>query len=66
MPLPILVQLVLTIGLALLISALTVHFRDIQCILAHLLHLWFFASPILYYYGDLTGAGADRAAASTP
>jgi len=55
LPLPLMVQLVLTIGLALVVSALTVHFRDIQSILAHLLHLWFFASPVLYFYGDLTG-----------
>jgi ABC-type polysaccharide/polyol phosphate export permease len=55
LPLPLLVQLIFTLGLALGISALTVHFRDIQSILAHLLHLWFFASPILYYYGDVTG-----------
>ncbi len=53
--LPMAVQLVLTIGLALVVSALTVHFRDIQNILAHLLHLWFFASPVLYYYGTLQG-----------
>ncbi len=55
LPLPLLVQLVMTVGLALLVSALTVHFRDIQSILTHLLHLWFFASPVLYFYGDLTG-----------
>jgi lipopolysaccharide transport system permease protein len=55
LPLPMAVQLVLTIGLALVVSALTVHFRDIQNILAHLLHLWFFASPVLYYYGTLQG-----------
>lgn len=55
LPLPLLVQLVLTIGLALIVSALTVHFRDLQNILAHLLHLWFFASPVLYYYGEMTG-----------
>lgn len=54
-PLPVLVQLVFTIGLALLVSALTVHFRDIQSILTHLLHLWFFASPVIYFYGDLQG-----------
>jgi ABC-type polysaccharide/polyol phosphate export permease len=48
LPLPMLVQLLLTLGLALLVSALTVHFRDIQNILSHLLHLWFFATPILY------------------
>jgi len=45
LPLPMLVQLVLTLGVALFVSALTVHFRDIQSILAHVLHLWFFATP---------------------
>jgi ABC-type polysaccharide/polyol phosphate export permease len=55
LPLPMLVQLVLTVGLALIVSALTVHFRDLQSILGHLVHLWFFASPVLYYYGAATG-----------
>jgi len=55
LPLPILVQLVFTLGLALLVSALTVHFRDLQSILAHVLHLWFFATPIIYPYVDQTG-----------
>jgi lipopolysaccharide transport system permease protein len=55
LPLVLLVQLVFTLGLALLVSALTVHFRDIQNILSHLLHLWFFATPVLYYYGDIQG-----------
>jgi len=55
LPLPLLVQLVFTLGLALLVSALTVHFRDIQSILTHILHLWFFTSPVLYFYGDLGG-----------
>lgn len=55
LPLPLLVQLLFTLGLALLLSALTVHFRDIQSILSHILHLWFFASPVLYFYGDLEG-----------
>ena len=65
LPLPILVQLVLTLGLALIVSALTVHFRDIQNILGHLLHLWFFASPVLYYYGDAARACARRCCGST-
>jgi lipopolysaccharide transport system permease protein len=56
LPLPVLVQLVFTLGLALAISALTVHFRDIQNILGHLLHLLFFASPVLYLYGERQGA----------
>ena len=47
-PVIVLVQLVLTIGLALLISALTVHFRDIKDLLGNLLTLWFFATPIIY------------------
>jgi ABC-type polysaccharide/polyol phosphate export permease len=42
------IQLVLTVGLALLVSALTVHFRDVRDLLANLLTLWFFATPIIY------------------
>jgi lipopolysaccharide transport system permease protein len=56
LPLPLMVQLVFTLGMALFFSALTVHFRDIQSILAHVLHIWFFATPVLYYYGDTTGS----------
>jgi ABC-type polysaccharide/polyol phosphate export permease len=56
LPLPILVQLVFTVGLALCVSALTVHFRDIQNILSHVLHLAFFATPVLYTY-EATPAG---------
>jgi ABC-type polysaccharide/polyol phosphate export permease len=48
LPVVILVQLVLTLGGALFLSALTVHFRDIGNILGHVLQLWFFATPILY------------------
>jgi ABC-type polysaccharide/polyol phosphate export permease len=50
LPLPMLVQLVLTLGLAFLLSALTVHFRDIQNILSHVLQLWFFCTPVIYNY----------------
>jgi len=32
----------------LLLSALTVHFRDVRDLLANLLTLWFFATPIIY------------------
>ena len=42
------VQLVLTLGLALFLSALTVHFRDVRDLLSNLLTLWFFATPIIY------------------
>ena len=49
-PVVVLIQLVLTAGFALLLSALTVHFRDLRDILANLLTLWFFATPIIYPY----------------
>jgi len=44
----VLIQLVLTLGFALFISSLSVHFRDIRDLLANLLTLWFFATPIIY------------------
>lgn len=47
-PVIVFVQLLFTTGLALLLSALTVHFRDIKDILANLLTLWFFSTPIIY------------------
>ncbi len=47
-PVVVAVQLVLTTGLALLLSALTVHFRDLKDLLGNLLTLWFFATPIIY------------------
>ena len=47
-PVIVLVQLVFTIGLALFLSALTVHFRDLKDLLGNLVQLWFFATPIIY------------------
>jgi ABC-type polysaccharide/polyol phosphate export permease len=44
------VQFVLTVSLLLLLSALSVHFRDIRDLLANLLTFWFFATPIIYTY----------------
>lgn len=55
LPVPLLVQMVLTLGLALFISALTVHFRDIQNLLNHLMQLWFFSTPVLYSFSSLPG-----------
>jgi ABC-type polysaccharide/polyol phosphate export permease len=52
-PVVILVQLILTMGLALMLSALTVHFRDIRDILGNLMTFWFFATPIIYPYYQL-------------
>src|SRR5438477_4779854 len=47
-PIAVVVQLVFTSALALLLAALAVHFRDIRDILANVLTLWFFATPIIY------------------
>ncbi len=47
-PVIVAVQLLFTVGLALLLSALTVHFRDIKDLLGNLLTLWFFSTPIIY------------------
>jgi ABC-type polysaccharide/polyol phosphate export permease len=50
LPVLVLIQLVFTVALSLMLSALTVHFRDIRDLLANLLTFWFFATPIIYYY----------------
>ena len=46
------VQLVLTSALALLLSSLTVHYRDIKDLLGNVITLWFFATPIIYSWRD--------------
>jgi len=51
-PVIVVAQLVLTIGLGLILAALTVHFRDIRDILQNVLTLWFFATPIIYFWGQ--------------
>jgi ABC-type polysaccharide/polyol phosphate export permease len=47
-PVAVAVQLIFTAALGLALSALAVHFRDIRDILANLLTLWFFSTPIIY------------------
>jgi lipopolysaccharide transport system permease protein len=49
-PLVVAVQFLFTLSCALILSALTVHFRDIRDILSNVLMLWFFATPIIYSY----------------
>jgi ABC-type polysaccharide/polyol phosphate export permease len=53
LPVPLAVQFLLTLGLCLFLSALTVHFRDLMNILGHVLHLWFFATPVLYALSEV-------------
>jgi len=47
-PVAVAIQLLFTTALALIVSALAVHFRDIRDLLSNLLTLWFFATPIIY------------------
>lgn len=47
-PVIILIQLLLTLGFGLFISSLSVHFRDLRDILANLITLWFFCTPVIY------------------
>jgi ABC-type polysaccharide/polyol phosphate export permease len=56
-PVVVLVQLVLSLGLALIVSALTVHFRDLKDILSNLVTFWFFATPIIYSMQDAPPIG---------
>ncbi len=56
-PVTVLVQLVFTSGLALMLAALTVHFRDIRDILSNVLTLWFFSTPIIYWIKEAPGLG---------
>ena len=53
LPVVIAVQLLLTLGIVLIVSALTVHFRDLRDLIANLLTLWFFATPIIYPLKDV-------------
>jgi lipopolysaccharide transport system permease protein len=52
-PVAVLVQLILSLGFALILSALTVHFRDVRDIIGNLMTFWFFATPIIYPYQEM-------------
>jgi lipopolysaccharide transport system permease protein len=56
-PITIFVQLIFTLALALALSALTVHFRDLRDVLSNVLTLWFFATPIIYWIKEAPGLG---------
>jgi len=65
-PVAVLVQLIFTLGCALILSALTVHFRDIRDILGHLITIWFFATPIIYPYTQMTEPWQKRLLNANP
>jgi lipopolysaccharide transport system permease protein len=52
-PLVLSIQLLFTLGMSYLISALNVGFRDLQHIVTNLLTLSFFLTPVLYSYQDV-------------
>ena len=56
-PIVVFVQLIFTLACALILSALTVHFRDIRDILGNLMTFWFFATPIIYPMSYAKGIG---------
>ncbi len=51
LPIAIIAQFIFMMGFSFLVSALTVHFRDLKDILTNLLTLWFFGTPIIYAFG---------------
>ena len=56
-PVVVALQFVFTLGLGLLLAALTVHFRDLRDILGNLLTFWFFSTPIIYSMTQAPGIG---------
>jgi lipopolysaccharide transport system permease protein len=65
LPLIVGVQCLTTLGLALIAASLTVLFRDVKDLLANLLTLWFFATPIIYPLWSAP-AGVQRVLAFNP
>ena len=54
------VQYVLTLGMAIAASALTVFYRDIGNVAGHLLRIWFYLSPALYGTDQIERLAADH------
>ncbi|HJS73271.1 MAG TPA: ABC transporter permease, partial [Vicinamibacteria bacterium] len=50
LPAVVLLQLVFSLGVCLFVAALAVHFRDVANIIANVMMLWFFGSPVIYSY----------------
>ncbi len=52
-PLVLVVQLLFTVAVTFIVSALNVAFRDLQYVVNNVLTLWFFLTPILYRPNDI-------------
>jgi teichoic acid transport system permease protein len=46
-------RVVLASGLAMLLAAVQVYFRDLSSFLPYVLRIWLYVSPILYYYDEV-------------
>ena len=46
----------LAAGLAMLVAALQVYFRDLKNFLPYFLRIWLYASPVLYYASEVPEA----------
>jgi ABC-type polysaccharide/polyol phosphate export permease len=66
LPLLLVLQGVILVGLGLFLAGLTVHFRDVRDLLATALTLWFFATPILYDLADVASPRAVRLLSLNP
>lgn len=60
------IQLLLQLGISLILSAITVFYRDVGIVTGHLLRMLFFISPILWSFEDAVGRGAGIKAALGP
>jgi lipopolysaccharide transport system permease protein len=52
-PVVLLIEVLFTLGLAYIVSAINVAFRDLQHIVANLITLWFFLTPVLYQQSSI-------------
>ncbi|HET9436065.1 MAG TPA: ABC transporter permease [Candidatus Limnocylindrales bacterium] len=59
-PLVAVVQFAFTLGLAVLVSAINVFYRDVGNVARHVLRLWFYLSPALYSVAQVNALAADH------
>ena len=65
-PLVVVVQMLFTVALVFLISALNVAFRDLQYLVSNLITLWFLVTPVLYPLTTIPPEFRDAALAINP
>jgi lipopolysaccharide transport system permease protein len=59
-PLVAVVQLAFTLGLAILLAAINVFYRDVGNVARHVLRLWFYLSPALYSADQVNRFAAEQ------